>query len=143
MPNFTLSEIATVALVILIVFGPQRLPEMAQKAGQLVRKSRSIIADLRKEFEGEWSEVSEPLKEVRREVEGIKEEMGSSLRSLSEDVNKAKEEIEAEFAETKKKLEDQISETGAADSEEATGEQPTSGESPSQQEDTPDMGDET
>ena len=139
MPNFTLSEIVTVALVILIVFGPQRLPEMAQKAGQLVRKSRLIISDLRREFEGEWSEVSEPLKEVRREVDGIKEEMGSSLRSLSDDVNKAKEEIETQLAETKKKLEDQISETSAADSDE----QPASGEAPSEQEDTPDMGDET
>lgn len=115
MPNFTLSEIATIVLVILIVFGPHRLPEMAQKAGQLVRKSRLIIADLRREFDSEWREVSEPLKDVQREVTGIKDELGSSLRSISDDVNKAKEELDAQLADTKKELEDQLKEPEVAD----------------------------
>lgn len=131
MPNFTLSEIVTIALVILIVFGPQRLPEMAQKAGQLVRKSRSIITDLRKEFEGEWREVSEPLKDMRREVSGIKEEMDTSLRSISDDVTKAKEELEAQLAETKDELEQQISEpepAAPAETEKSGADQPEAGD---------------
>ncbi len=111
MPNFTISEIITIALVILIVFGPERLPEMAQKAGQLVRKSRSLITDLRREFEGEWQEVAEPLKQISKEVTGIKDEMGESLASLTDDVAKAKKELEEQMAETKQEVERQIAET--------------------------------
>lgn len=111
MPNFTLSEILTIALVILIVFGPQRLPEMAQKAGQWVRKGRTMITDLRQEFEGEWSEVTQPLKEVTMEVKGIKDDMGTSLASLSDDVTQAKKDLEEKLAETTKEPNDEA--TGA------------------------------
>jgi len=107
MPNFTLSEILTIALVILIVFGPQRLPEMAQKAGQWVRKGRTMITDLRQEFEGEWGEVTQPLKEVTMEVKGIKDDMGTSLASLTDDVTQAKKDLEEKLAETTKETNDE------------------------------------
>jgi len=110
MPNFTISEILTIMLVILIVFGPNRLPEMAQKAGQLVRRARSIVNDLKQEFEGEWEEVSQPLKDVREEVMGVKEEMDSSMAALNDDVAKAKEELEAEVAKAKEETEEQVAE---------------------------------
>lgn len=100
MPNFTLSEILTIMLVILVIFGPQRLPEMARKAGGLVRKARTMATDLRREFEGEFSDVAEPLKEIRRELKGVQQDMGSSLGSLSEEVAKAKAELESQVAES-------------------------------------------
>ena len=99
MPNFTLSEILTIALVILIVFGPQRLPEIARKTGQAVRKARQMAGDLRREFEGEFREVAEPLREVRDELKGVGQEVGSSLDSLSDEVAQAKKEVDAQLAE--------------------------------------------
>lgn len=112
MPNFTISEILTIMLVILVVFGPQRLPEMAQKAGQLVRKARTMVNDLKGEFEGEWQEVAQPLKQVREEIQGVKTEVESSMSELNDDVAKAKQELEAEMAEAKKDIEDEVAETG-------------------------------
>lgn len=100
MPNFTLSEILTIMLVILIVFGPHRLPEMAKKAGELVRKGRTMANDLRREFEGEFGDVTQPLKEVRNELKGVQQDMGQSLQSLNEEVAQAKQEIEGRLAET-------------------------------------------
>jgi sec-independent protein translocase protein TatB len=100
MPNFTLSEILTIMLVILIVFGPQRLPEMARKAGGVVRKARTMATDLRREFQEEFSEVAEPLKEIRQELKGVQQDMGSSLGSLNEEVAKAKAELETQVAES-------------------------------------------
>lgn len=110
MPNFTISEILTIMLVILVVFGPQRLPEMAQKAGQLVRKARTLVNDLKGEFEGEWQEVAKPLKDVREEIQGVKRDMESSISELNDDVAKAKQELEAEMAEAKKGMEDEVAE---------------------------------
>ena len=106
MPNFTLSEILTIALVILIVFGPQRLPEIARKTGQAVRKAREMAGELRREFEGEFQDVAQPLKEARDELRGVGQEMGSSLDSLSNDVARAKEEVEAQLAETNDEVQD-------------------------------------
>jgi sec-independent protein translocase protein TatB len=100
MPNFTLSEILTIALVILIVFGPQRLPEMAKKTGQVVRKARQMASDLRREFEGEFQDVAQPLKEVGDELKGVGQDVGSSLHSLSDEVARAKEDVDAELAKT-------------------------------------------
>jgi sec-independent protein translocase protein TatB len=108
MPNFTLSEILTIALVILIVFGPQRLPEIAKKTGQAVRKMRQMAGDLRREFEGELRDVAQPLKEVRDELRGVGEEAGSSLDSLSDEVAQAKREVDAQLAETNEDLQDTV-----------------------------------
>lgn len=113
MPNFTLSEILTIAVVILIVFGPQRLPEMAQKAGALIRKGRTMVDDLRREFDVEIREVTEPLKEVREELKGVREDMSSSVSSLAEEVQQAKKEIEGQLGETNKEVSDAV--TGGKD----------------------------
>jgi len=112
MPNFTLSEILTIMLVILVVFGPNRLPEMAQKAGQLVRRARSVVNDLRQEFEGEWQEVSQPLKDVRQEIMGVKDEAETSMTSLSDDVARAKAELQADVAQTKDEIESNVADSG-------------------------------
>ena len=129
MPNFTLSEILTIALVILIVFGPQRLPEMARKTGQAVRKARQMAGDLRREFEGEFQDVAQPLKEVRDELKGVGEEVGSSLDSLSEEVAQAKQEVDAQLAETSDEVQETVArpDEAAADDTDATGDSPTDG----------------
>ncbi|MDJ0663554.1 MAG: twin-arginine translocase TatA/TatE family subunit [Acidimicrobiia bacterium] len=112
MPNFTISEILTIMLVILIVFGPHRLPEMAQKTGQLIGRARSVMSDLRREFEGEWQEVAQPLKDVRQEMKGLKDDMETSMSSLSDEVAQAKAEIEAELSQNDNDVESNVEETG-------------------------------
>lgn len=108
MPNFTLSEIATIVLVILIVFGPQRLPEIARKTGNLVRKARTMASDLRHEFEGEFQDVAQPLKDVSDELKGVQQEVGGTLTSLSDEVVQAKQEVEGQLSETNAEVDDVI-----------------------------------
>lgn len=43
-------EILAVAVVILLVFGPRRLPEMAKGIGQSVREFRKGIRDMKDDF---------------------------------------------------------------------------------------------
>lgn len=117
MPNFTLSEIATIALVILIVFGPQRLPEMARKTGNLIRKVRTMATDLRHEFEGEFQDVAQPLKDVTNELKGVREDMGGSLTSLSDEVVQAKQEVEAQLSETNAQVDDVVNKPAAGSAE--------------------------
>jgi sec-independent protein translocase protein TatB len=111
MGNFSLSEIVTIVVIILIVFGPDRLPEMAKKAGQLVSKGRTMINDLRQEFESEWGDVAQPLKDVRQELMGAKADMESSMASLNEEIARAKRELEKQVDDAKEQLEAQLGDT--------------------------------
>jgi sec-independent protein translocase protein TatB len=48
-----LPEFAVIALVAVLVFGPDRLPELARQAGQLVRKARALANVARDELRAE------------------------------------------------------------------------------------------
>jgi sec-independent protein translocase protein TatB len=81
--NLTLSEILTIAIVILIVFGPQRLPEMARKAGEIVGKLRDSAATLRNEFTQEYEDVAKPLKDIEADLRAAKADLRGALPDLS------------------------------------------------------------
>lgn len=46
-------ELVIIALVALLVVGPERLPELAQNAGRIIRKLRSFIQGAKREVEKE------------------------------------------------------------------------------------------
>lgn len=51
MPQIGPLEIVALAVIALIVFGPQRLPEIARNIGKAVNEARRVAAELRTEFE--------------------------------------------------------------------------------------------
>lgn len=48
-----LPELAVIAMVAVLVFGPDRLPELARQAGQMVRKGRQLAHSARDELRQE------------------------------------------------------------------------------------------
>jgi len=59
------AEILTIAVVALLVFGPKRLPEIARKAGKVIREIRTVADDLKSGLEAEYADTIEPLKDAR------------------------------------------------------------------------------
>ena len=59
------AEILTIAVVALLVFGPRRLPEIARRAGKVLRDLREATSELRTSVEAEYREIVEPLRDVR------------------------------------------------------------------------------
>ncbi len=53
-------ELLIILVVVLLIFGPRRLPEMAKGLGQSVREFRKGIKDMRKEMEEESVEETAP-----------------------------------------------------------------------------------
>ena len=49
-------ELLIILLVVLLIFGPRRLPDMAKGLGQSVREFRKGLRDMRKDFEDEAGE---------------------------------------------------------------------------------------
>ncbi len=89
MGSFTFSEILTIILVILIVFGPNRLPELARKTGEWVARARRAAVTMREEFVTEYGDAIEPLKEARDEIRTTGEQLRGELKAVTDDVKAA------------------------------------------------------
>jgi sec-independent protein translocase protein TatB len=74
------SELLTIGIVALIVFGPRRLPELARRAGRMAAYLRSAAEEIRGEVEGDLKEVARPF----REASGDLAAAGKALRETAE-----------------------------------------------------------
>ena len=84
-------EIVIIAIVGLIIFGPDRLPELAGQAGKLLRDAKRMTGDLQGEFEREAGvNVRELRSQVDREIAGVKGELSGVTGTLQKEANSAK-----------------------------------------------------
>jgi sec-independent protein translocase protein TatB len=79
------SELIVIALVALIVIGPERLPRVARTAGALLGRLQRYVNDVRSDIQRELQ--IEDLKRLQREVE-------ESARSIEVSVHKELREVE-------------------------------------------------
>lgn len=58
-----------IALAIVVLFGPDKLPEIARGLGEGVRKMRGAMEDVKTEI---FKESDNPVSEIKREIEKVK-----------------------------------------------------------------------
>ena len=92
--SLSFSELITILLVVVIVFGPNRLPEMARKLGQWTAKARQSVDNLKEELGTEYQDVVAPLKDARDDLKGIKRELGDAARAVMSDADEAARGVE-------------------------------------------------
>jgi sec-independent protein translocase protein TatB len=75
-------ELLLIALVALMVFGPERLPRLVREATLWIRKARSVVASARSEINRELQlyELKQSMEEKRRRFE-------SEINSLTVDAS--------------------------------------------------------
>jgi sec-independent protein translocase protein TatB len=93
MGSLTFSELATIAVIVLIVFGPRRLPELARRAGVIMSKVRDATRELRDELREEYEDTIAPLEEVRRDLEAARQDVTEAARSVTKDLEAAGAEV--------------------------------------------------
>jgi sec-independent protein translocase protein TatB len=80
------TELIIILLVALVVFGPQRLPELARKVGGWARSVREAATDLRRGLDDEVAVLREPMDEARRTVDDVRRSVtgagGEAKRAL-------------------------------------------------------------
>ncbi|MCB2223028.1 MAG: twin-arginine translocase TatA/TatE family subunit [Actinobacteria bacterium] len=59
------AEMLTIAVIALLVFGPKRLPDIARKAGKLIRDIRDAASELTGGLEDEVRDALEPIEDAR------------------------------------------------------------------------------
>ena len=77
-------EIALIAVVALLVLGPERLPGVARTVGALVRRARSSWQNVKGEIERELAaeDMKKNLNEARRAAADIRGEMHSAAADI-------------------------------------------------------------
>jgi sec-independent protein translocase protein TatB len=68
-------EIAFIAIVALLVFGPDRLPELSRKAGELLAKAREATKSFTDAIDNEFDDASAPIRSLKAEYDATKDEL--------------------------------------------------------------------
>lgn len=88
--NFGLMEFLTVALMALLFFGPERLPQMAARIGRWL----ASLTRYSKAFMTQWSEETMAIQDAVAEVKGIRDEILSAQQEIAGSLAIAREDIE-------------------------------------------------
>lgn len=73
--NISSSEIFIVIAVAFLIFGPQRIPEMARKAGKIMKEIKKVTRDITKEFDDESGALKKEVKEISDGINSIKKDL--------------------------------------------------------------------
>jgi sec-independent protein translocase protein TatB len=75
-------EIALIAIVALLVFGPDRLPELSRKAGELLTKAREMTRSFTDTLDSEFDEAASPIRTLQSEYHATKDELTSAAGTI-------------------------------------------------------------
>lgn len=101
--NFGISELMVIAVVGLIVIGPERLPRVARTLGHLFGRMQRYVNDIKADINREVE-----LDELRQLQSSMKEAAEEIEQSVSKQVNYVEGEVRAAEAETRKSVEDAV-----------------------------------
>lgn len=81
-----LPEMGIIAVVALLIFGPDKLPEVMGQAGKMVKDFRSMTAGLTGEFEKTIAEAKEIGNSFTKEIGGMTKEVNAVTNSVKKDL---------------------------------------------------------
>ncbi|SFI06468.1 Sec-independent protein translocase subunit TatA/TatB [Halpernia frigidisoli] len=83
--ELSLGEMLMIVLVIVVLFGPDKIPEIARGLGQGVRKMRGAMEDIKTDI---MKETDNPVSDIKREIDRIRSEASefNPLAELKKDI---------------------------------------------------------
>jgi sec-independent protein translocase protein TatA len=97
-------ELLVIMLVVFLVFGPDKMPDMARKAGRLMNQMKKASNDLTREFKKETSEL-------QNEINTVKSKVNEQVESVNREFNRTKAGITNEMKTESKPLPNSDSES--------------------------------
>ena len=89
------SEIVVIAVVALIVIGPERLPKTARTLGHLFGRLQRYVADVKADINREMQ--LEELRKLQQEVHSAATEIESSVSNAARELETGARKVEAEL----------------------------------------------
>ncbi len=93
--DFSLGKLILLALVALLVLGPDKLPGAARTAGALIRRLRSGWDNVRAEVERELEieEIRKAARQAAADAEATQAQASETLRKLQEEMDRTRAEL--------------------------------------------------
>lgn len=93
-------EMVVIALLIIVLFGPNKLPTIARDLGTGVRKMRGAMEDIKTEI---MKEADNPVSEIKREIEKVKEAAKeyNPMTEINQEIKDIKNSVEGKKIEAK------------------------------------------
>jgi sec-independent protein translocase protein TatA len=79
-------ELLIIMLVVFLVFGPEKMPEMARKAGRLMNQMKKASSDLTREFKKETSGI-------QNEINAVQSKVKDQVESVNREFNRTKAQV--------------------------------------------------
>lgn len=70
--ELSIGEMLVIFLAIVVLFGPDKLPQIARDLGQGVRKMRGAMDDIKSEI---MKEGDNPISEIKKEIDKVKDQV--------------------------------------------------------------------
>ena len=93
-------EMVVIALAIVVLFGPNKLPTIARDLGTGVRKMRGAMEDIKTEI---MKEADNPVSEIKREIEKVKEAAKeyNPMTEINQEIKDIKNSVEVQPSSSK------------------------------------------
>lgn len=99
--DIAFSEMLIIAVIALLVIGPEKLPKVAKTVGHLLGKAQRYVSDVKSEINREME-----IDELRK----LQAEMQTAARKMEGDVQTTLRDTEADLNKSVKSIEDDIAE---------------------------------
>ena len=95
-----LSELMIIAVVALVVIGPERLPKVARTAGLLLGRLQRYVSDVKSDINREiqLDELKKMQQEMTSQVTSLQASVTHEMREVESSVNKAVEPLASDAA---------------------------------------------
>jgi sec-independent protein translocase protein TatA len=109
-------EIFVIMIVVLLLFGADKLPEMARGIGKGMRDFKKATDEIRREIETSTrdirNEMSDVQNTVKREVSDISDNIQKHINDTTESVNSEIQEVSGEFKKHVDDISDSVNSSG-------------------------------
>ena len=110
-----LPEVFAILILLVVVVGPKRLPEMAYHIGRAIKTLQRYARAVRDEFGEEYQYLDEEVRAIKEDAREINAEMREVRAEVTENV----EEVQTDFREATEPITDDIAVNGGNSSSSA------------------------
>jgi Tat protein translocase TatB subunit len=93
-------ELLVIMVVVFLVFGPKRLPEIARKMGRVMNEVKKATNDITREFKEETDGIKNEFlsarDEIKAETDKVKQEMSRTKSRIMDQIDKVEKDIKSE-----------------------------------------------
>src|SRR5690606_31607656 len=87
-------ELLLVLVLLLVVVGPERLPQMAYQIGRAVREMQKYARAVRDEFSEELGYIEEQYQTIRGDIDEARTEMRKQSQELNQEIKQVTSDVD-------------------------------------------------